>query len=268
MDSQFIGSWNVQLDRLYTGLRQVGLEYWAHQLPSWLLGAFDATNIERSARMPESVVDAGVPAMLAYLIETKRARAAEARVIYLGEGGAGKTSLIKRLNLEPIADDEPPTPRVEIRTRYLAEGGVASQEQEVKIHDWDFGGQVILHATHQFFLREQAVYVIVLDMRRSDSLEYWLDHARVFGKKAPVMIVLNKADQMPEGARSKPNFDLEGLIRRSPNVVGAWVLSCKTEEGFAAFSATLANKIRETLILTSDYPESWSRLMRAWERKR
>jgi internalin A len=75
-----------------------------------------------------------------------------------------------------------------------------------------------MHATHQFFLREKSVYVIVLDIRRCDSLEYWLDHVRVFAPGAPTLIVLNKVDSLYTGMETRPPFDINKVRRRYPFV--------------------------------------------------
>jgi hypothetical protein len=99
-------------------------------------------------------------------------------------------------------------------------------DQDLTVHFWDFGGQVMAHATHQFFLRSGCLYVIVLDARRernaNEEAEYWLEHVRAFGDQAPVLIVGNKADQV------KVNLDLKSLMDKHPNVVDFYPLSCTT----------------------------------------
>jgi GTPase SAR1 family protein len=42
---------------------------------------------------------------------------------------------------------------------------------------WDFGGQEIMHGTHQFFLSHRSLYLVVLDGRHDrakQDAEYWL----------------------------------------------------------------------------------------------
>ena len=51
--------------------------------------------------------------------------------------------------------------------------------RSVKLRVWDFGGQHILHGTHEMFLTGRAVCVIVLDATREvddegNRLTYWL----------------------------------------------------------------------------------------------
>ena len=35
---------------------------------------------------------------------------------------------------------------------------------------WDFGGQEIYYATHQFFLTKRSLYVLVIDNRKEDDM--------------------------------------------------------------------------------------------------
>ena len=67
---------------------------------------------------------------------------------------------------------------------------------------WDFAGQVITHALHQFFFSVRSVYVVVLTGRENnerDDAEYWLRLIKAFGTDdqgngPPVIIALNKWD--------------------------------------------------------------------------
>ncbi|MDL2330124.1 hypothetical protein LJC71_10365, partial [Desulfosarcina sp. OttesenSCG-928-A07] len=154
--------WDQLEQTFIEGLRNLGLDYWAETYAEWRMGKFDTAKLERCLFMPESVINTGVEAMLDYLRAEKLVAMDEARVMFLGEGGAGKTSLINCLDGKPICPNEPATPRVAIRQRLEN-----IQGKEVRVHYWDFGGQVVMHATHQFFLREKAIYVVVLDIRRS-----------------------------------------------------------------------------------------------------
>ena len=39
---------------------------------------------------------------------------------------------------------------------------VLSNDERVRLNVWDFGGQEIMHATHQFFLTTRSLYLVVL----------------------------------------------------------------------------------------------------------
>lgn len=61
---------------------------------------------------------------------------------------------------------------------------------------WDFGGQHVLHAMHEFFLTERCLYLLVLE-QRTDRTEkdakYWLQLIRSYAGDAPVVVALNQS---------------------------------------------------------------------------
>jgi internalin A len=72
--------------------------------------------------------------------------------------------------------------------------------EEVRLHVWDFGGQEIMHATHQFFLTERSLYLLVLNGREGGEdadADYWLRLIESFGGNSPVIVVLNKIKEHP-----------------------------------------------------------------------
>ena len=134
----------------------------------------------------------------------------EVRLILLGRGGVGKTSLVNRLVHETFNPDSAKTEGIQI-TQWL----VTIDGESVRLHVWDFGGQEILHATHQFFLTESSLYLVVLSGREGSEdadAEYWLKLVASFGGGSPVLVVLNKINQH--------RFDLNrsGLRQKYPNI--------------------------------------------------
>jgi GTPase SAR1 family protein len=114
------------------------------------------------------------------------------------------------------------------------------------VYFWDFGGQVMAHQTHQFFLRSNCVYVIVLDGRRhseaTDSARYWLEHVRAFGEGSPILIVGNKIDLVPVWV------DIQPLARTYAGIVGFFPLSCtqahnEKKKEFEAFRAAFESEL-------------------------
>ena len=103
----------------------------------------------------------------------------EVKVLLVGEGGSGKTSLVKRLMGQGFDPNESQTHGINIRHKDFAPPTPGSDPVHVRF--WDFGGQEIMHATHQFFLSQRSVYVLVLDARKEEAAEYWLKHIESFG---------------------------------------------------------------------------------------
>jgi len=115
----------------------------------------------------------------------------ESKVIFLGDGGAGKSYTIARIKDNDLPDnyDTEATPGVDI-TDYHPEG----ENNDITINFWDFGGQEIMHAMHRCFLTTRTCYVVVIcnrwDLTR--QARYWLKSIDSFAKGAPVIIAINK----------------------------------------------------------------------------
>ena len=203
-------------------------DYWA----DWLQARFDGKPLdlailEKSVNLPGEIESQGPRAINRYLAGLASGKKAEkikrVRAIFIGNGDAGKTSLIQALNEREAVGDTEMTPGIEISEWQVGGTGLTA-------HFWDFGGQVIAHATHQFFLRARCVYVLVLNARSADSnpnqqAEYWLEFARAFGADAPVLLVGNKCDQTPVAV------DLNRLREGYPNIRGFHGLSATEYRG-------------------------------------
>lgn len=222
-----------------------GFDIWA----DWFQGRIDGmpTNkefLEAVAYLPQEILSQEPAHINAYLKSLGNAAGAlnRVRVIFLGYGEAGKTSLIRALNgLEVVAGKEQMTPGIDI-SDWQVPG------TEITAHFWDFGGQVVAHATHQFFLRSRCLYILLLDGRTeinaNEQAEYWLEHVRAFGSKAPVMLVGNKADVCAV------NLDMAALKEKHGNVLDFYPLSCtKYQEEyklhFQRFQADLIKQVAE-----------------------
>jgi hypothetical protein len=199
-----------------------GFEYWLDWLEDRYAGRdLDADLQLQSTQIPAIVREQGVAAINAYLQQLKQrtitAPLNRVRAIFIGYGDAGKTSLVNVLHNEPVAVQEPMTPGIDIR-EWPVPG------TDIKAHFWDFGGQVMAHATHQLFLRDSCLYVLVLcarsEINATEQAEYWLEHVKSFGKGAPVLIVGNKSDQ------TSLNLNMDGLCKKYPTIVGFYPLSC------------------------------------------
>ncbi len=192
----------------------------------------------------------------------------EVKLLIVGQGSVGKTSLINQLLQGKFSPNQAKTDGISI-ARWQIEGGrkqnaplskwtrISSRNSEtssITLNIWDFGGQEIMHATHQFFLTKRSLYLLVLDSRLSQEenrVEYWLKIIQSFGGESPVLIVGNKTDQHPL------DLDRAGLKKKYPNIVGIFETSAATGIGISA----LKNEI-EKLVLTLPHvhdllPETW-----------
>lgn len=237
-------------------LHKVGFGYWAREYECWTRGVINQDRQARRAQLTQEIFDAGPDAVMAFLEADEAGKQlAEARVIFIGDGEVGKTSIIRRLHDEALQPAEPPTPGVFVRESVVTIG-----TENMRVHYWDFGGQVFLHGTHQLFLRERCVNVIVLNARsvgEMQPVEYWLEHVRVFGGSSPTIIVQNQVDKLAKGMDSEMSFDDNSLRRRYPFIIGCLNLSCKTDEGLAELREALHHALSDSKILDQQTLLSW-----------
>lgn len=194
-------------------------------------------------------------------------RVREGKVLLVGNGGAGKTSLARHIFAawgrkglsqafeRPFAPNEPQTQGVEI-----GRVDCKTPDGDLRLNVWDFGGQEIMHSTHQFFLTERSLYVLVLDGRREEDPEYWLDMIKTFGGASRVLVVMNKIDE-------NPFFDLNRnhLQSKYPAIAGFYRVSCKTGEGVEPTLSSLQSRAMEIEHLSRDLPEPWFKIKRRME---
>jgi len=168
---------------------------------------------------PVQIIQKGRNAVLDYFasLEAGKRKLNELKVLLVGNGGAGKTSLVRRIFGEPFDSKESQTKGIVIRPKWYRVGG-----RSVKAHFWDFGGQVIMHSSHQFFLSERSLYILVLDGRKEEETEHWLQLIESFGGDSPILVVLNKMDENP-GFEVNRRF-LQDKYKR---ILGFHRISCK-----------------------------------------
>lgn len=188
--------------------------------------------------IPKSVLDRSPEEILRYYFETRPGKAApllELKLLLVGRGGAGKTTLVKRLAGEKPDEQEPETHSISIRELTLG-----CKRGKVRARAWDFGGQEILHATHQFFLTERSLYLLVLEPRSGlaqRDAEYWLKLIETQGGGSPVIVAMNWS------RKRRWKVDEVKLQRKFPFIVGFIPTDALHGDGIAK----LRRKINETV---------------------
>lgn len=130
------------------------------------------------------------------------------KVLVIGNGGVGKSSLIDRLVYDSFEENRLSTHA--IRIERLEE----SNFFPYNLNFWDFGGQEIYHATHRLFLHTNVIYLLLWDKDTEEAarkrlptrvrevtgykdhptqdLDYYLHYAKYFGKDSPFIVVQTK----------------------------------------------------------------------------
>eukprot|EP01129_Flabellula_baltica_P009160 TRINITY_DN3697_c0_g1_i2.p1 TRINITY_DN3697_c0_g1~~TRINITY_DN3697_c0_g1_i2.p1 ORF type:complete len:1262 (+),score=287.03 TRINITY_DN3697_c0_g1_i2:42-3827(+) len=112
------------------------------------------------------------------------------KVMFVGEGGVGKTSL-----LNYMISNKPSSQDFNVATDGIDITEVKSND--VSLDCWDFAGQRLYYTTHQFFLTKKALYLVVFNVKEPNwvNIEYWLKSIRQREKVAPIFLVGTHLDQ-------------------------------------------------------------------------
>jgi internalin A len=186
----------------------------------------------------------------------------EIKVLLVGEGDVGKTSMLNRLLYNTFNPEECKTPGINIAQWHLPE------KPDISLNFWDFGGQKVMHATHQFFLTKRSLYLLVIDNRKNEQqnrVEYWLKLLQTYGGNSPVIIVGNCADE------DYPRVKIRTLKKKYPQIVlpekdnpvsqnSVIATSCKTGEGIEALRQEIARQIDTIPHISDPFPVSWFKI--------
>ncbi|CAH1800343.1 unnamed protein product [Owenia fusiformis] len=175
---------------------------------------------------PLEIVAKGHEAMLSYMrrLQTGGITCCRTKLMMVGLGGAGKTSLVRALMSgdfkTPGTHGEAITDGIDIANWSVKRQG---DENSVQFSVWDFAGQTVYYNTHQYFLSNRAVYMLLWNIRlgyEHAGLEFWLSSIAVHAPKAPIFIVGTHSDQVAKWSLPK-----EDMMRRYPQIQGFHFIS-------------------------------------------
>jgi internalin A len=151
----------------------------------------------------------------------------EAKLLVVGEGNVGKTSLIAALRSAPFVEGRPTTHGIEITPLTICD---PSAGRDMTVRGWDFGGQEVYRITHQFFFTRRAVYAVAWNARQGqeqDEVEGWLRRIRLrVGRDARALLVATHC------AERRPELDYPHLERAFPGMLaGAFETDSRTGLG-------------------------------------
>ena len=184
----------------------------------------------------------------------------ECKVVFLGDGGAGKSLIIDRLtNDGNISDDfdGESTPGICISSQKYPIGN-----EEIELHFWDFGGQAIMHSMHRLFLTNRTLYVVVTNARDNKANEqawYWIRNIKSFANGAPVLLLVNQKDQNPSA-----NVNENGLRKEYPELKQVRIVSAlkDTKEEFDKdIRDVICQIVSEMETVHTPFSRSWLSLM-------
>jgi len=129
----------------------------------------------------------------------------------------------------------------------------------MRLAAWDFGGQEIYHATHQFFLTDQSLFVLVWNARTGyehGRLRYWLDLITARASQAPILIVATHVPTEHEAGRA-PDQPSTQLHRNYPQICASAQVDSATHDGITELSTLIARHAASLPLMGQLWPQSW-----------
>lgn len=188
----------------------------------------------------------------------------EGKILIVGEGGAGKTTLVEKLidpNYHVPSTNGISTQGIDIRT-YQFDYDIGKEKKKIKANIWDFGGQEIYLNTHQLFLTNDSLYLLVVDNRREDAnFEYWLYIVSLLGHNSPILIILNEKDEWIK------NVDFTQLKSNFPSLQRVIPVNFRDNFGLEALKEAIHYHLQQLSIVGKKIPTTWLELRRSLEKE-
>ncbi len=113
----------------------------------------------------------------------------EAKLILVGEGEVGKSSLLGALRGDPWEEGRPTTHGIEIKPIQVS---IPGTDKKITMNGWDFGGQRVYRPTHQLFFSAPAVYLVVWKPREGPQqgfVKEWIKLVKHREPDAKILVV-------------------------------------------------------------------------------
>ncbi|KAK2167471.1 hypothetical protein LSH36_27g04002 [Paralvinella palmiformis] len=224
----------------------------------------DVTGCPNLKTPPKEIVEKGKKTVIAYLrrLSQGSVKISRTKLMFVGLGGVGKTSLMRALISKdykaPYTEGEAITDGIDITTWCPTDSLTYSV--------WDFAGQTVYYNTHQFFMSQRAVYILVWNTRlgyQHSGLEFWMSSIACHCPDSPVFVVGTHADQITNHELPQNN-----LAKRFPNIRGFHVVSSHTGEGVKELSDELQRITLDLPYMGGYIPEAWLNYEKAILEKR
>ncbi len=182
------------------------------------------------------------------------------KLLVTGQANVGKTSLLAALKNE-VGSVNKVLRLLTGKGRRSSTLGISLEdwkplEQQVTFSTWDFGGQLVYYATHQFFLSKRSLYLLVFSLAAGLSQNRLLSWLNSIQARAPGVSVLLVATHLDDKrVRRSPTHlsDTAATLRR---MLSGWersfapadrlrIVKCSEDQWFFAVSAMTGEGVTE-----------------------
>ena len=205
--------------------------------------------------LPAEFSNSNNQTILAYLRELKFSKPTEIfrmRVMLVGPGEAGKTTLVHRLLTDEF-----------VSGMFSMTDGVSMKDwkisPEMNLSLWDFGGQRVYLNSHAILFSDKTLYLLVWNPRvgiDGQMLDEYLLNIRSRSKSGQVMFVTTHADEvdMTESLRLLENLKKSSHL----HIVGHHAIDSKSGRGICELKERITN------FVTEDYVEHSRAVVPGW----
>lgn len=178
-----------------------------------------------------------------------------AKLVVVGEGNIGKSSLIAALRGEPFVENRETTHGIcQVRIPFAA----PNDDPVGDLVAWDFGGQEVYRVTHPFFFSRDALYIVAWHPRdgvEQSGIIFWLDaiRYRVGLDACKIFLVSTYAI---EGRRTLMDFEATGF-QYYPAIEGRFDVDNSTSQGVADLQTALSEQMQALDHFGEPVPERW-----------
>lgn len=219
-----------------------------------------------SLRLPDEIAGSRKPkTILSYyrritpegIVRYRRTRPTplnEFKLVLVGRGGVGKTSLVHKL----VTGEFETFKRTDGIS--ISDLNVRCGSDQVRAHIWDFGGQEIMHGTHRFFITSRSLYLIILSAREGVEdvdADYWLSLVRSLAGDVPIIVVLNKFHEL--------SFEINRQLLRDKFGRDIKFVECDSMEdmGIDKLHALISSEANRMPELRKAFPAEWVQIKNA-----